>query len=255
MAGKAGPWRAWTDDEYGLIQAHPDWTNRQLAEALGRTANSVGLKRRALAQGWMPEREHWSDEEIFTIRSTPHLTAVQVAALLGRSVRAVGHKRSSENAEAYTNKSPFVVGGRPLIARTCRYCGKLLAAKWFTAEAKPNGGEVWTTACRKCASVANHAGRPRPPKTDADRDSRRRSTDALQRISQTTATRKGQVWLDTDHGVLSNPDLSLLEKAVTLGRTYFATASACSKGGYASKVGLGSVDDQWLIDNPYTATA
>jgi len=45
--------------------------------------------------------------------------------------------------------------------------------------------------------------------------------------------------------------MTLLQKALTLHRTYGATANACSKGGHKSKVGLGDPErDQWMIDNP-----
>jgi hypothetical protein len=45
--------------------------------------------------------------------------------------------------------------------------------------------------------------------------------------------------------------MTILQKALTLRRTYTAVAVKCSREGVKSVVGLGDPErDQWLIDNP-----
>ena len=61
----------------------------------------------------------------------------------------------------------------------------------------------------------------------------------------------GQPYTDEDHKVLSDQDLTLLQKALRLGRSYAAVRSMCMRSGYRSHVGLGDPErDQWKIDNP-----
>jgi len=58
-------------------------------------------------------------------------------------------------------------------------------------------------------------------------------------------------WLESDMTTLSDPSLTLLEKALALKRTYLGTAQAAIKNGFKSKYGAGDPErEQWLIDNP-----
>lgn len=272
MAGKAGDWRAWTDREYGFIADHSDWTNRQLAEALDRTPNGVGMKRRALATGWSPvdTRESWSDDEDAFIRATPHLTAAQVAEALGRTTSAINHRRADIRVRASVkassranlggfhgfkhswgpNTNPHRVGARPLVARTCPKCGLLLSAKWYLLQgkSKKRGGDHWSALCRKCKS--ENAPRRYAESTEANRKAARKSFDAQQARTLPLAEKAGQPYTLADHAVLSDPDLTNFEKAITLKRTYSAVVGAVQVNRYRSRRGLGKIEDRWIIDNP-----
>lgn len=73
-------------------------------------------------------------------------------------------------------------------------------------------------------------------------------------MTEPTAHRKGQPWLEVDHKILADPDYTLTEKALLLERTYAGVQRACSANGYRSHVGKGDPErDQWIIDNPNLA--
>lgn len=73
----------------------------------------------------------------------------------------------------------------------------------------------------------------------------------LQALTLACASRHRQPWMESDFKVLANPDMTILQKALTLGRSYMAAQSACSANGFKSHVGLGDPErDQWIIDNP-----
>jgi hypothetical protein len=48
-----------------------------------------------------------------------------------------------------------------------------------------------------------------------------------------------------------NPDMTRMQKALLLHRTYLSIAGKCQSLGYMSKASLGDPErDQWMIDNP-----
>lgn len=187
----------------------------------------------------------WTEDEDRFVLATPHLTTAEVGQRLNRSLSAVRSRRAMLAKRIgitfRQNNDPHKPGKRPLLARTCLHCGLLLRAEWFGLD---KGG--WRSTCTRCRQAMS----PQPNRSRGI-DSNKRSTERLQAISLPHAVNHRQPWMERDHAVLADPDLLLIEKAIRLGRTYMATATACSDGGYPSKVGLG--DDgkgQWYIDNP-----
>jgi len=75
-------------------------------------------------------------------------------------------------------------------------------------------------------------------------------------LTKRTATRTGEPYLEEDFLILEDPHMSLLDKALKLGRTYMAVAGMCSRNGYqssASKTFGSRADAVWRIDNPNAA--
>jgi hypothetical protein len=144
------------------------------------------------------------------------------------------------------HKDPHEVGPRRLLAKTCLGCGLLLDASWFAAR---DTGRKWATRCNRC-----HGQTYRPKVTTHAKDggkSARRVYERLQAVSREYAVNHGQPWLDKDHEVLRNSELTAIEKSIRLGRTYAATHVAVKVNGYVSRVGrVAPEKGQWRIDNP-----
>jgi hypothetical protein len=244
----------WTDEEYGILQDHEDWTARQLAMILNHSLGSIRQKRIRLRKGWSPidQRERWSTDDDRFLVSTAHMGSQEVATLLGRTSNAVRLRRkilgSVKRIYWGRNGDPSRIGNRPLIAKTCPTCGLLLQAEWF-ARASSNGRYCGhRSECKRCFKPERHT-------TRSDRGGRNLSAEMsngqLQELSLPHASRSGEIWSSSEHEILSDPDLTRLEKAIRLKRTYFAAVTMIAKCGYQSKVGLGDPErDQWIIDNP-----
>ncbi|MDO5866028.1 MULTISPECIES: hypothetical protein [Paenarthrobacter] len=253
----------WSIEELNFIDRHSDMPIKEIAAALGRpvhdTRGAVGRLRSPMVA------EPWSKEEDAFILDNPHLSAQQVALEIQRTYNAVASRRKLlsnkhgvDFGESGRRVDPHFVGARPLIAKTCGECGLLLASEWFTF--RPARGTTrahWSVRCKKCVSAANYKGTVNG--TNNYKGSERykkltaQSRKRLQDLSVSRATRSGQDWTEHDFQVLQDPDLTLLEKALKLGRSYNAVAIKCSRQGYKSHVGLGSAEkDQWYIDNPNT---
>lgn len=246
--------RAWTDEELGLVQDRPDWPTRRLAAELGRTKASVNNIRRKLARGWTPVQEAWTADEDDILLTTPWFTAEQQSQrLVGRTPVAVRRRRERLGIEALpVTKEPTHVGARPLVAKTCLTCGKLLQASWFQFHSSQRR---WFPSCKRCTNDATQArnvaaGYPYR-KTKEHQDANQRASKArLEAITAPRATRHRELWTEADHQTLADPDLTILQKALRLGRTHNATASMCQRNGYRSHVGLGEPTDEWRIFNP-----
>lgn len=257
MAEASPPTQPWTDEELGYLQDNSDLTARELGRRLGRGMQSVQHKRNQLRNGWSFQREHWTTEDTDFVRQTPHFTAAQVAHHLSRSVSSILNRRyllsRTEGIDFDGAKSPFMIGARRLLARTCPDCGYLLQASWFGFDRTTNGHGAWRTLCRRCRQ--NRWPAKRMPGSHAMRkdgvDSARFAEARLQALTLPRAVNHRAPWLAEHHVILSDPDLTVVEKAIALGRTYQATMSMCSKSGYASRKGLGDpVNGQWFINNP-----
>lgn len=242
---KAKPWR---DDEYGFLEDHPDLSNRQIAEALDRSVRAVERKRQKIKAGWTPSREPWLEEDIDFLRSNPHLTPEQAASHLATTVERVNAQRLRlRTREGISfgrgySKSPHAVGNRTLLAKTCPKCGHLLPARWFHFN-KANGG-YWVTDCYRCANegkdLSKYAGRYG--------DTTKKARHRMQSVSEGFAARRNEEWLTSDHEVLADPSLSLMEKAERLERTFYAVSHMTSEHGYKSRKGLGDPQlVRWVI--------
>lgn len=245
----------WTDEELGFLMDHEHWTARQVAEVLGRGMQAVQKKREQLRDGWAREKEPWTDDELDIVRATPNLTAQQVAARLpGRTRNSVEAARAKlAHAEGLRfsfypgdKKNAHHVGRRRLLARTCPDCGLFLDASWFGFNTRK-----WRHACVKCQSRKSYPVQRERRGTTYERDggeSARRIAGKLQALSLPHAVNSGQPWTEADMTVLSDPDLTAIEKALKLGRTYFATHTACQTYGFTSRVGRGDpIHGTWII--------
>lgn len=233
--------RFWTDHEIGLVQDF-SLSPEKAAQAAGRSVDAVKHMRRKIRAGWSPVREQWSADDEQFVLATPHLTAVEVAAALGRSLRSIEHRRAELKAKGWAGvarNKPWYVGKRRLLARTCPKCGLLLDSAFFQRKTA-----TWDTACARCK---NRGGRPSERIYAPSKSPQR-----LQSLTKARATRHGQPWVDADDAVLEDPDLTVLEKALRLGRTYFATGERCRRKNFPSKVGLGeTAKGQWVIRRAY----
>lgn len=246
--------RFWTEDDKGFVLDNPEMSARELGELIDRSGESVQKMRRALAQGFSPSRMPWSEtEDDIIIAGGPYATIEALTSKLpGRTSSAIKERRQTlgVNGARGLNKSPHTPGGRPLIAKSCVACGLLLPSDWF---AWRNATRTWASRCKKCAS--QYVNRYRKGPDDAERKRRARSSSESYRRFQATslerATNRRQPYTAEDHKVLADPDLTLHQKALRLGRSYAAVADACSVSGYKSHVGLGDAEkDIWVIENP-----
>lgn len=193
----------------------------------------------------------WTQDEDAIVLKTPNLTAVEVGRQLGRSAQAIAHRRSllgRKHGLAFpTHKNPCHVGKRRLLAKTCLTCGLLLEAARFSR--KTSG--TWPSVCVHCKSDDNLQYKKPYEPNEADAERARVNIQKLQAISLPGAVNHRQPWTEKDHEVLSDSDLTGLEKALRLGRTYMAVVSQCRDHGYRSRHGQGDpMKGRWVIDNP-----
>lgn len=225
--------KAWTEADLAYA-ADESFTNDEVARLVGRSVASVRHKRMQMANGWSRAREPWTEEELDFLIDTPHLTYKQVAGYLGRSDRAVRRareklSRTTDYRTGRGSKNPHEIGPRPLVAKTCTLCGELLEASAFNPRARGVGPKP---ECRLCA---RKYWKPRP--------GRRRdySDDYFKKMQEATvqgASNSGKEWTGSEIAVLEDPSLTLLQKALRLGRTY---ASVNTK---ASRIGARSLNDR-----------
>lgn len=237
----------WTDDEIGLLLDTPDASADELAEMLGRTRRSIYAKRVQLKKGNTALTQPWTEDEDAFIIENPGLKAWRIAEELGRAKTAVDKRRQYLHAKTGIqfiggNKNPHQPGDRRLLAKTCPECGLVLDASWFGLN-RGGHGKGWRKLCTRCRPRSDNQA----PWENADT---KKSREHLQAAS-IPAPNHGQPWTEKDHVILSDPDITVLEKARRLGRTYYATHSACADNGYRSLLGKGDpVKGQWIIDNP-----
>ena len=244
--------RLWTDEEIGTLLDNPNMPSMDIAQILGRTRRSVDGKRHKIKHGHVSSREAWTDSQDDFILANPGMKARVVAEHLGRAKTAIDKRRQilttrhGVSFDFNSNKNPHETGDRRLLAKTCPDCGLLLEAHWFGLSHEGHG-HGWRKQCTRCRP-RSLSGETRKPWPNADTKANR---ERLQAASLPTATKHGQPWTEADHEVLSNPDLTVIQKAFRLNRTYYATSSACADGGYRSRLGKGDpMKGVWVIDNP-----
>lgn len=239
--------RWWTDDELGRLEDMADLTASEVAAALGRTRKQVLHKRQALRRGVERRKEPISQADLDFVADYAHFTTEEIARHLGRSKASVAGIRTKLRRDGVigktpTVKSPWHCADRTLVARSCSECGLLLDQSWFypIGKAKPGYRQPH---CRKCQSNRN---RRRGAKAAA---SARSFALKLQAATLETATSYGKEWTGADIAVLEDKTKTVFEKAVTLGRTYFATASQLSNRGLRDpKPEVGDpTEAQWFI--------
>lgn len=206
--------------------------------------------------------EPWTDEEMEMIRRTRNLTAKEVMRHLDRSWNCIrdmraqlAHDEGISFEKLPHANDPNCVGNRRLIAKTCLGCGLLLEAKWFT---ETKSGARWTSRCTRCSTSVpckkEYNRKYRTENRAQVQDWARKQREVMQALTRPRASRHGFPWLDEDHNVLRDSTLTVFEKAIQLGRTYAATATAITANGYTSRVGKGDpVEGAWHINNPNEA--
>lgn len=124
--------------------------------------------------------------------------------------------------------------GTVLLAKTCPKCGDLLDAECFRRYAGH-----WMTNCKVCDDQ-RHRKRV---------DHHRSEFNARCQAATLPAPNHRAPWSYDDHQVLANPHLTVLEKAVQLGRTFYGTNLACSRWKYPSRVEAKADNEggRWMI--------
>lgn len=251
--------RRWTDHEIGELEAMAHLTVDEVADILGRSRSSIASMRHQMRHRKVgTSTQPWTEDDLDFVRATTSFTAAQVAEHLGRTYSAVASirfvLRQSEGADFRGDddgqKNPHDVGTRRLLARTCLGCGLLLDAIWYHRD----GARRWKSRCLRCNN------KERAPRHRSDRDKENAQQQArrklLGRVTRERATRHGYPWLESDHDVLRDTSLSVLDKSFQLGRTYNAVLRACSLNGYTSRVGKGDpMKGIWVIANPNEVAA
>lgn len=239
--------KAWTDNDLAYA-ADTTLTAPDVAHITGHSVGSVRVMRHKLRQGWQPGRAMWSEDEDEFLRNAPNMTAEQIARQLGRSREAVTLRRHKIGCAPGTSQhaKPWVVDDRRLLAKTCPECGLLLGAEWFgriSFRVNNGAGERWGTYCSQCRQQKPAQKNRTYSKRQKKANSRRAvaTHQRLQALTVPQATRGGQEWTERDFDVLADPNRTLLEKALTLKRTYIAVSRQAYTRGFKSKVGLGDV--------------
>lgn len=239
----------WTE-EHIAHAADRNLSPRQVAELTGHSLKSVHSMRTKLNRGWQPGRRGWTDDEDDILRNAPHMTAQQIGEHVGRTASAVTQRRAylglSTGLANPWDATPWAVARRTLLARTCPACGLLLGAEWFgrVSQGSKRTHGYWWTECKRCRqgkSNRKHANRRRRPDTAVERRKAKEHRARMQALTMPYATRSGQPWTERDYKVLGDPHLTLVEKALELGRTYDSVIGRAYQMGFKSKVGLGDV--------------
>lgn len=234
--------RRYIDQEMSVI-ADPSVPAAEAAEAVGVHAQTV-LKIRQHMRHSFFELSDWIDAEIdFLIVSHHRMSTKRMAEFLGRPVEhvQVEMNRLRTNGivgkRSNASKEPHAVGGRPLLAKTCPHCGKLLDRSWFQGRTDKKGRRSWETACKACKRGAY--GRADEQARHKARASSRSYYDLLQAYTAEHAVNSGNEWTSADLEVISDPSMTTFSKAMQLKRTYAATQSAVHKHGASSRPQLG----------------
>lgn len=255
--------RRWTDQELGVIADTLNEPAALVADFLGRSSKAVHGMRVRVRKGWAPRKLGWTADDDAVLRATSDLPMEAVATLLMRSVTAVSQRRSllgiTFTGASWQQRSPHNTRGRRLLAATCNTCGLLLDAAWFNCEKSGPRRGYWRSKCTRCigtgrddqpARSRNYYTKTRPTRLEAAR----RLHERKQALTRQHATRHREPYTEADHKVLADPGLTLLDKALRLGRTYDAISNQVSSHGYTSLVGLGDpANGQWQIrwEEPY----
>lgn len=224
----------------------------QVTDLLDRSYHAVKTRRTTLNNGGTTN-PFWTVEEDVFIRNTLHLSNAAVARELGRTRRAVAHRRmtlglrSANGCGPNTVDSPHAIGQRALLARTCWKCGLLLDGSWFyPVRNRKTGNSTWSARCVRCLGQPTPGQTRRQPRPRPHGEARYRQ--AMAAITQPRATRTGEPYGERDHQVLADPNLSKLEKALKLGRTFAAVDRALATFHYRSLRGRGDpAHVQWII--------
>lgn len=226
-----------TDREMGLI-ADTSLPAHEVAKEVGLHATTISEHRRAMGLGVLRVSD-WTDYEIdFLIENLSKMKTEKIAGYLNREVRAVygeiarlrangiGAKRTSKRLD------PWIISGRPLIAKSCPDCGHFLPADWFAQNPTKSGKKRYTHNCRNCRYARkNKINASKDGWTDMQREYKAK----VQAYTLERAENNGKEWTSVDVEVLADPNKTVLEKALELKRTYAATENAQQRHGFSAK--------------------
>lgn len=121
---------------------------------------------------------------------------------------------------------PWYVGPRTLLARTCNDCGLLMPRSSFPRGGGGERGHV----CHSCVTLSLTPQQRQARAVWADRQLQQK-----QDATRDTARRHGQHWTGAELEIALREDISTMEAAVMLGRTYAATCAAKAKARHDPK--------------------
>ncbi|MEO5920461.1 MAG: hypothetical protein ABIQ01_04885 [Pseudolysinimonas sp.] len=236
-----------TDDFYGQVEDTLHLAAAAAADELGVSVGQIYYARRRMREGRvLVGPEPWSEDEDALIMASADLTAKQLTERLsGRTYEAVRARRLQIGAptrgRGYHAK-PTAVAGRPLIAKTCRSCGELQPGDMYLWR---SATRTWHSYCIVCTSTRSRDFR-------VANGSESKFGLRQQEITLPTADRRYLDYTDRDMAVLTDQSLTVVEKALTLHRTYFGTAAALERFGLRSAMVpvAERLHDSWKIDNP-----
>lgn len=243
--------RAWTDEEIGFLESAVGMSANDVAAALGRSIQSVRGKRHQIRSGWSRRREPWTSEEDELLRTTK--TAAEIAELLpGRTAKAVNKRRFDLGIRVgiAITRDPSALGARRLLAKTCLICGQLMDSGAFYFDVK---NRKWSSRCRWCAKQdpADRAYAKDVRARARNNTKARQWRSTAQAITLRNAEKNREPWTEADDAVLRNPDMSTIEKALLLRRTYSAVGHQLHERGYKFGARLGDpATHHWSIENP-----
>lgn len=200
----------------------------------------------------------WTSTEDQVLLDNPTMTALELSRHINRGPTSISNRKVAlrkrgailppPSHEGRKRKAPQYVGRRILLASTCKECGVLRDAKWFIR----NEEGFYSFVCRVCRNSNN--SRVGKIRTDDSKSQTRRSQKSLQERTLDLANRSGDPWTEADFQTLSDPDLTIIQKALLLRRTYAATSVKAGLQGYKSRIGLGDPDrNEWIINTPISS--
>lgn len=226
-------------------------TASEVASLTGIKRGTVSGIRQRIDKGSFSTSD-WLDSEVdYIVEKAGRMTTARIAAQLGRPEQEVDIEveRLRRNGvigdRGLSNKNPAWVGHRPLIAKTCPSCGLLLGAEWF-----PWGGHGWAHDCKKCKGDRKNAvSKERYAKEKTT--GQQRSIEiglAKQRYTADRAVNRFNRWTEADIAILADRSLSIFDKALKLGRTYYATQQKYVKEGLSTFEPISDPEEgEWKI--------
>lgn len=115
-------------------------------------------------------------------------------------------------------KEAGAVGTRTLLARTCKFCGAFLPGDAFRRDSRYG---IRSFACDLCRGRRTVAGWSQE-KWEAARSRRKEEMRQRARRTRATARRGGYEWTGPELEIAARDDLTVMEMALMLGRSYNA---------------------------------
>lgn len=194
----------------------------------------------------------WTAEEDAVVREAK--LDKDAAVLLGRTVRSVRGRRERlgfQRGRALLNPMlpnprsllPWVTNNRTVLAKSCTGCGLLLDAEWFPRRRRQPYPNALKPSCIRCTNDNSY-------QYQRERERRRASHQV------DMAPRSGTQWTSAEDDLICRSDLSVLDMAKMLGRTYEAVHSRRRRV-QAPSLAIQRVEPvvTWVIDRQVVAAS